>query len=72
MSTNDFYIGMKVRHIDGGLGTVTGVHCGAPGERLIEWKTCGTWRVSGEAALKSAEFETYRWSPRQGSGGGQP
>jgi hypothetical protein len=54
-------VGTQVRHVDGTLGTVTAIHDGKPGERLVEWKSCGKYRISGEAALTIAAKTAYRW-----------
>jgi hypothetical protein len=54
-------IGAQVRHKDGTLGHVVGIQTSKDGERLIEWKTCGKWRVSGECVLTIAEKRDFRW-----------
>lgn len=51
----------QIRHQDGTLGTVTFIHDGVIGERLIEWKSCGQYRVSNESFLKVTEPQSYRW-----------
>ena len=45
-------VGSQVRHLDQSRGTVTAIHGGEPGQRIVEWKSCGRFRVSGEVALK--------------------
>lgn len=61
-TTPQIAVGVQVRHIDGTLGTVTAIHPGTPGARLVEWKSCGQFRVSGEAALKVVtNTELPRW-----------
>lgn len=54
-------VGTPIRHADGTLGTITAVLDGKPGERLIEWKSCGRYRVSSESVLAPAQPQTYRW-----------
>jgi len=54
-------IGLRIRHQDGTPGTVTAIHAGKPGERLVEWVYCGQWRVSGEQALAPIGNDKPRW-----------
>jgi len=54
-------IGLRIRHQDGTPGTVTAIHAGKPGERLVEWVYCGQWRVSGEQTLTPIGNDKPRW-----------
>ena len=62
-SAAPFAVGQAVRHVDGTLGTVTAIQPFG----IVEWKSCGKYRMSGEAALKDASGESYRWRAATGS-----
>lgn len=66
MNTGDtkstLQVGSRIRHTKRNIvGTVTAIHAGEAGQRLVEWKHGGQWEVSSESVLEPFEATDMPW-----------